>query len=237
MEFKPIASSSKGNCYIVTSPGVSPLLIEAGIPIRKIREALGFSLSNVAATLISHEHMDHAKAVKDLLKAGVDCYMSVGTAKMLGVDGHHRTTTIEPFGVEMVGPWTVFTFPLEHDAAESFGFFVLHPATNERCLFIPDTGFIKNRFTGVNILCIECNNLEEILSANIINGSIPAVAGRRIRRHHMSLERVISMLKANDLSLCREIWLLHLSDRNSDEAKMIRTVQEVTGIPCRACEK
>jgi len=38
------------------------------------------------------------------------------------------------------------------------------------------------------------------------------------------------MLKANDLSQCREIWLLHLSDGNSDENEMRRRVQEATGI-------
>jgi phosphoribosyl 1,2-cyclic phosphodiesterase len=81
------------------------------------------------------------------------------------------------------------------------------------------------------------NTLEDILSANILNGALPAVAGRRIRRNHMSLERLITMLKANDLTRCREIWLLHLSSGNSDEAKMVRTVQEATGIPCKACKE
>ena len=60
MEFKPIASSSRGNCYLVRSDGVPDLLIEAGISIKKIREALwrnGTSLSSLAGCLISHEHL------------------------------------------------------------------------------------------------------------------------------------------------------------------------------------
>ena len=57
MEFKAIASSSKGNCYLATSPGIQPLLIEAGVPVKKIREATGFGLSEVAGCLISHEHL------------------------------------------------------------------------------------------------------------------------------------------------------------------------------------
>jgi hypothetical protein len=47
----------------------------------------------------------------------------------------------------------------------------------------------------------------------------------------MSLERVISMMKANDLSRCRAIWLLHLSDANSNEELMRRKVQETVGVP------
>jgi hypothetical protein len=42
--------------------------------------------------------------------------------------------------------------------------------------------------------------------------------------------KVIGMLRANNLSRCREIWLLHLSDANSDEREMQRRVQEETGI-------
>lgn len=57
VKFKPIASSSKGNCYIVEAEGSKPLLLEAGIPIKKIREALNFGLSNLAGCLISHEHL------------------------------------------------------------------------------------------------------------------------------------------------------------------------------------
>ena len=104
----------------------------------------------------------------------------------------------------------------------------------ERLLFIPDTSHVMNRFKNVTILAIECNHVADILSDNIQEGNIPSVVGRRVRRNHMSLDSVIGMLKANDLSRCREIWLLHLSDANSDEARMIRTVQEQTGIPCRA---
>jgi hypothetical protein len=101
---------------------------------------------------------------------------------------------------------------------------------------VSDTAYVKNRFVGVTILAIECNNIEEILSRNIVQGNIPAVVGRRVRRNHMNLGRVIDMLKANDLSQCREIWLLHLSDGNSDEARMIREVQEATGVPCYAAQ-
>jgi len=41
----------------------------------------------------------------------------------------------------------------------------------------------------------------------------------------------VAMLKANDLSKCREIHLLHLSDGNSDEQLMRQKVEAATGIP------
>ena len=179
---------------------------------------------------------DHAKAVKDLIKAGVDCWMSGGTAQALGVSNSYRLNKLALFN-KLPDRWLVAPVPLEHDAAEPTGFFIACKNDSDRVLFIPDTGFVKNRFTGVNILAIECNHLEEKLSENILNGSIPAVAGRRTRRNHMSLERVITMLKSNDLSQCRAIYLLHLSNANSHEKRMIRAVQEATGIPTKVAEE
>lgn len=237
MEFKPIASSSRGNCYLLTSDGAAPLLLEAGIPIRKIREALrafGLSLSDIAATLVSHEHGDHSKAVMDLLKASVDCYMSQGTANRLDVLLHHRNHIIDGWEHKYdLSGWVIRTFHLEHDAEEPLGFFIAQK--DDRLLFVPDTAYVKEHFQGITIAAIECNFQADILTNNVLSGALPPVAGHRVRRSHLSLENVISFLKANDLSKCRSIYLLHLSDGNSDERQMIQEVQAATGIPTEAC--
>jgi phosphoribosyl 1,2-cyclic phosphodiesterase len=233
MNFKPVASSSRGNCYLLESPGVPSLLIEAGIPVKAVREALGFTLSDIAGCLISHEHGDHSKGVKDLLKAGVDVYTSQETAAALGISDHHRHVVISSEHVYSMWDWKVLPFGLHHDVP-CHGFMIASP-DGDRLLFIPDTSYIRNRFAGINIIAIEANYVADQLSENIHKGAVPASLGHRVRRNHMSLDSVIAMLKANDLSACREIWLLHLSDQNSDEARMVRAVQKATGIPCRAC--
>jgi phosphoribosyl 1,2-cyclic phosphodiesterase len=51
----------------------------------------------------------------------------------------------------------------------------------------------------------------------------------RIIRSHMSLETLKDMLRANDLSKVEAIYLLHLSDGNSDAVRFKREVQELTG--------
>ena len=229
MEFKSIASSSKGNCYLLTErPGVAPLLLEAGIPIGKIKEALGFNLHEVAGALISHCHGDHSKAANDMLKAGVDVWTSEETAEALGIRNHHRTNILSADNQENIGEWVVLPFDLHHDVP-THGFLIGGPNL-EKLLFIPDTSYIRNRFESVNIIAIECNYIADKLSHNIQSGAIPKAVGRRVRRNHMSLDTVLGMLKANDLSRCREIWLLHLSDGNSDEGEMRKRVQEETGI-------
>jgi len=154
--------------------------------------------------------------------------MPEDAAERMGVEGHHRAHIILSGHQEVVPGWTVLPFELHHDAPAS-GFLVADP-DGDKLLFVPDTAFLKNRFIGVNIIAMECNYCGDILSGNIQHGHIPTVVGRRVRRNHMSLDTVIGFLQANDLSRCREIHLLHLSDGNSDEAAMRRRVQEVTGI-------
>lgn len=56
MEVKTIASSSSGNCYIIVS-GESFLLVECGISIKKIKKAVGFSISSAVGCLVSHGHL------------------------------------------------------------------------------------------------------------------------------------------------------------------------------------
>jgi phosphoribosyl 1,2-cyclic phosphodiesterase len=228
MNFKPLASSSRGNCYLVESDGAASLLLECGIPIKRIREGLNFGLSRLAACFVSHGHGDHSKAVPDMLKAGVDVYLPREAAEAIGIDTHHRAHIIKGGHQESVDGWTVLPFDLHHDA-QAVGFLVADP-DGDKLLFVPDTAFVQNRFQGVNLIAVECNYVADILSANIQRGSIPQVVGRRVRRSHMSLDTVIGFLKANDLSRCREIWLLHLSDGNSNEEIMRRRVQEETRI-------
>ena len=234
MTFRSIASSSSGNAYLLESRGAKPLLIEAGIPIKKLREALNFGLSGLAGCLCSHEHMDHVKAVKDLLKMGVECFMSCGTADALQVTDHHRYNPLIADATQHVEQWRIRPFDLKHDAAEPMGFLISH--VNEKCLFIPDTAYIKPKFSGITILAAECNHNSDILAENQQRKNAVTSLGRRVRRNHMSLETFIKMLKENDLTGCREIHLLHLSDSNSDEKRMVREVQEATGIPTYACE-
>jgi phosphoribosyl 1,2-cyclic phosphodiesterase len=238
ISFYSISSSSRGNAYILSAPGISPLLLEAGLPIKRLREELfarNLKLSDLAGACISHEHGDHAKAVRDMLKAGVDCYMSNGTATALGVYDHHRFVPVDYDTIResLIGRWQVKSFCLQHDAADPRGFMITHG--DDRLLFIPDTVGMNEQFRGVTTIAIECNHISDILDANVANGSVPAELGKRVIQTHMSLSATISMLKNSDLSKCRKIYLLHLSDTNSDEQRMRREIQESTGIPTEVC--
>ena len=227
IQIKTLASSSKGNCYYVTD-GDSPLLLDAGISIKQIRQGIGFGLTSLSGCLVSHLHGDHIKAVPDLLKAGVDVYMSQGTAAVLGK--HHRLHIVEPLKQFRLDTWTVLPFPAEHDCEGAVGFLLANRA-GEKLLYLTDSYYCRYTFTGLTHIMIECNHAYDILDANVANGSLPVAMKKRLIKSHFSLERVKQFLKANDMSQVREIHLIHLSDGNSDSERFKREIQSLTAKP------
>ena len=221
-----LASGSKGNCYYVTD-GKTPLLLECGIPWKEIQRGLNFKTSDIAGCLISHDHKDHCKALKDTVKAGIDCHMSKGTGEALKATGH-RIKTVKAREQFKVGTWTILPFETEHDAVEPLGY-LLANQDSEKLLYITDTFYCRYRFSGINYIMIECNHSYDILRANVEAGLLDPELKNRLIKSHFSMENVKEFLKANDLSKVQEIWLIHLSDGNSDEARFKREIQELTG--------
>ena len=228
MRFESFYSGSTGNLYRV-SDGNTRLLIECGVPIKKIRAALDFKLGEIAACLVTHSHLDHAKAAADIMKAGIDLYCTKGTAEALGLSGHrlHCIKAGEQFAIDK---YAILPFATEHDCNESIGFLIA--SGPEKLLFATDTFYLKYRFTGLTAIAIECN-----WSKDTISPDTPKVVLDRLYSSHFSLENVVEFLKANDLSKVTSIHLLHLSSDNSDEKLFKQTIERLTGIPVYVAQK
>ncbi len=235
MDIKILASGSSGNCYRV-SDGKTAILLECGISIQKIRDGLNFKLSEIEACFITHEHKDHSKAVKDIARAGIDVYMSCGTAIKLGFGLYsHRINFIGAGSQFEIGSFTVLPFLTQHDAAEPLGFLICSNITGDKLVFATDTYYIKYRFRGLTHIMIECNYANDILNSNIEAGLIPESLKNRLLESHMSLDNCKEFLRANDLSNVKEIYLMHLSNGNSDEARFKKEIQELTGKQVIVC--
>lgn len=226
IEITPIASGSLGNCYRIDD-GRIPLLLECGISYKEIQKKLNFRTSEIVACLVSHEHQDHSKSVKDLMKVGIDCYMSKCTAEALDVSGH-RLHIIKARQQFHIGSWVVLPFETQHDAVEPLGFLLANQA-GDKLLYATDTYYIRYKFRGLTHIMIECNYSMDILKTKVKAGLMEPAIKRRILKSHFSLKNVKDFLRANDLSKVREIWLLHMSDGNSDAERFKREVQELTG--------
>jgi phosphoribosyl 1,2-cyclic phosphodiesterase len=239
MDIKIIASGSSGNCYKI-SDGKTALLIECGIPIKKIKEGCDFDFSNIAGCIISHEHGDHAKAVRDVMKMGIEVWTSRGTAEAIGLNvldyNSHVFNALAIDGKGLIeyasvgiGTFWVAPFTVHHDAAEPVGFLIHSKITGDRLLFMTDSYYTDYRFSGLTHIMIEANYSKQDLNDAVEDGRTQQGLKKRLYNSHMSLEHCIEMLKANDLSKVKQIYLLHLSGNNSDGAEFKKRVQEQTG--------
>jgi len=208
------------------SDGTTKIMIEAGLPIKRIKQALNFRISEIEGLLLSHIHGDHSKSIKDMVKLGVNCHMPPATAEGLKID-NHRIKPVESDKSFKIGTLMVYPFKAEHDV-EAYGYLILNE-NQERLLFLTDSYYCRYKFKGLTHIAIEANYSLDILNQNIAEGITPRVMKKRLINAHMSLETLLDFLKANDLSKVEEIWLLHLSDTNSNEELFKREVQEITG--------
>ena len=228
MKIQVIGSGSSGNAYII-SDGATALLLDAGMQYKKIQIATGFNISKLAGCLVTHSHMDHCKAVRDLAKAGVDVYTSQGTIDSLNLVSH-RIHPVKALDVFTVGTFTIKAFDVQHDAPEPLGFVITSNETNKKLLYVTDSYYTKYKFRGLTHILIECNYDEEGLKKSIESGETSPEMAKRIRQSHMSLEHLIEMLKANDLSRLQQIWLLHMSDVRGDAERYKQEIMKLTGV-------
>jgi phosphoribosyl 1,2-cyclic phosphodiesterase len=228
MKIDILASGSEGNCYMV-SDGETKTMIEAGLPIRKIRGLSGFKLREVSACLVSHDHGDHSKAIPNLMRSGLDCYMSAGTARKTGSTGH-RLHILEPMKQISIDSWTLLPFPVDHDAEEPMGF--LLGSGREKLLYVTDTATIPYKFPGLTHIMVECNYQEKYLQRAVADGKVTATERGRIILNHMSLETLVRWLGlVMDRNSLQQIHLLHGSKRHGQQDE-IREAVEVTGGGC-----
>lgn len=227
MKLKVISTGSKGNAYILSNDNEA-LLIEAGVNIKEIKQALDFDLSKVVGCIVTHEHLDHAKAAFDVARLGIDVYCSLGTMKARSLGVVNRVKRIKSREVFTAGNFKIMPFDVKHDANEPLGFLIEHPDCG-KTLFLTDTYYCKYTFPGLNNILIEANYSKEIIDKKFGPDSEKEFLRNRILQSHFSLANCKDMLSANDLSKVNNIVLIHLSDSNSDEKQFVKEVTELTG--------
>ena len=227
MKLHVLGSSSSGNCYLFQSEKTGEVLaVEAGVKFNKVKKVLDFNLNSIVGCIVSHEHGDHAKCVGDFINACIPCYMSQGTKHALGFSSSYWAKGLLPFEQVVINGFRVIPFPVQHDAAEPYGYLIRH----EECgtvLFATDTYFLKYKFPGLNNVMLECNYSKEILDANFTAGRIDKIRYERTIKSHMSYDNCLLTLQANDLSQVCNILLLHLSDNNSNATEFIHGIERL----------
>ncbi len=252
IKVQPLASSSRGNAYLLTQDNAAPaLLLEAGLPFKETQRRIwdqNLTLADIAGVLISHEHGDHAKSAIELMARGLDVYTSNGTGEAilekriaeLGIGTvkllNHRLHQVKAREQFKIGPsrfeWTVLPFETIHDAAEPFGYLISDG--EDKLVYITDTAYVTAKFIGLTIVMIECNYDMDSLTAE---GKTHPEVKTRVIKNHFGLDQVKRFFEANDLTKVREIWLMHLSDSHGDAAKFKKEIQRQTGAQVYVAKK
>lgn len=247
MRFECLASSSAGNCFYIelAREGDTPvkLLLEVGLPYMEIvkkAQLQGIDIAKVNAFLVTHGHMDHAKACENLITRRRALYaneniISKFYGPMANVLRHDEAKAIASDTV-------VLPFGVEHDAPNSLDFVI--QTSLEQILFVNDCKLFKADLSGFKFdyVCIEANYDGQVLhfayeEAKKNNDNVNIARYERLFDSHMSLAHCIQHLNKLDLSECKAIFLMHLSDRHANENKFKAEVKKATSINTFVCKK
>lgn len=228
MVLKCLGSGSSGNCYLFeASDGV--LILECGIPFAEIKKALKFKTKGILGCIISHEHKDHSKCLKDMLRSGIKVMALREVFDSQQLSNRVFCKEIQPMHGYQVGGFKIFCLSVAHDVP-CLGFVIEHREMG-KLLFITDTMMLEYRIPKLNHIMIEANYADDILQYNIDNGIVPNSLRSRLMHSHMEIETTKGILRANDLSAVSEIILVHLSGNNSDARRFAKEISETAGKP------
>jgi ribonuclease BN (tRNA processing enzyme) len=156
-------------------------------------------------------------------------YASAGTYDALNVSTEDRIGCLNQGYLKEVFGFLVGSFKANHDAAEPLNFII-----DEKILFITDNYKLQFDFSAFKFTCvmIEANYCEEL-----IKGKADDFVNKRRFRSHMSFQTALLTLKTLDLSECKQIILIHLSDGYTDEKRFIQDTEKAFGIPTICADK
>ena len=250
MQIISIGSSSSGNSYIIKAAGRA-IILDVGLSCKAIMAALDeeqIEPDDVAAVLVTHEHVDHVKSVRAVSRKcqKATFYASRGTIESAAAFSYvpeERLMFIsagESFNIESAeenegGGITITAFELSHDALEPIGFTI--EADGEKLAVITDTGIIKDdtyeAISDSDQLVFEANHDVDML----MFGEYPYPVKVRIKgdKGHLSndyaadaLSRILSDRKGSAEKPLR-VMLAHLSFHNNAPLFARQTVEDRLG--------
>jgi len=227
-------SGSKANGYILQND-TEAIIIEAGVPIKEAKKALGFNIRKVVGCLVSHSHTDHAGRAREYQDSNINICASMDTAIEADIKAGRLLQVFRHGDTFALGGFTVKAVEVRHDVA-CFAFLIRHPDIG-LMLFATDTFYLPYTFEGLTNIMIEANYSREIVRRNIQGGYIHPSFEKRIIQSHLEITDTIKALQANDLTGVNNIVLLHLSDSNSDADDFRERVQRITGKTVYVAEK
>lgn len=221
IKLKVLGSGSSGNSYALIADNGEILAIEAGCKFMDFKKMIDWKISNVVGCIVTHEHLDHARYIKDLMKSGIPVYTAFETQTALETITGERTIAISPRRTRQIGSFTVTPFNVPHDTEiECYGYLIKHEEMGQ-LLFLTDLEYCKYNFSKLNIehIMVEAN-----YSMDLVDRNEPNYEHRL--RGHMSLDTAIKFIQKNDNPALRNVVLIHLSDTSGNPALFLQRTKE-----------
>lgn len=222
----PLFSSSKGNAVYVGSK-TSGILIDAGVSLKRLKEALSrceIEETAIRAVFITHDHSDHVKGLFQFTKQfKVPVY-----GQEITLNNIKEQITSEAFSISgsvQAAGMEITPFSTSHDTDQSCGYRIRTP-DQRLCAVCTDLGIVtpevEEHLTGCNLVLLEANYDEEMLR----RGGYPAWLKSRIRSDHGHLSNTDCARQAARLLKTGTTRLIlgHLSQDNNTPELAERTV-------------
>ena len=211
MNVTAIASSSKGNAYVVEQDGEA-LLIDCGVSCKMLKAAV--DLSRIGGILITHNHVDHVSGLKRLLnRINVPVYANVMTAEAVSYQekiDENAFVCFENGQAFEIGPFAVSPFSVPHDAADPVGYLV---RGDETYFHGTDIGTpldsIGVKLAEAEIATLESNHdLVMLRTSRRPPSLVQRIAGPR---GHLSNDQACDLVKRFASPRLKRLLLAHLS--------------------------
>jgi phosphoribosyl 1,2-cyclic phosphodiesterase len=221
IKLKILGSGSSGNSYALIADNGEILAIEAGCKFMDFKKMIDWKISNVVGCIVTHEHLDHARYIKDFMQSGIPVYTAFETQSALETITGERTIALSPNKSYQISSFTVVPFNVPHDTEiECYGYLIKHEEMG-KLLFLTDLEYCKYDFSSMKVeqIMVEAN-----YSMDLVDRDEPNYEHRL--RGHMSLDTALKFISTNDNPALRNVVLIHLSDKSGDPALFKQKTEE-----------
>ena len=236
LEFSVLASGSSGNALYIRS-NQTQILLDAGISGKQLQQRLqqstGVSLDGLDALLLTHEHIDHVRGLRQVIKQSrAQIYTTEGTWNQVGTPVEpdlkgREVHTVKAGQAFSVGNILVTPFAVSHDAEEPVAY--RFDSEGSSLTVATDLGYvsdsIKEVIAGCQSYVFESNHDVNMLRA----GRYPWNIKRRILGDKGHLSNIDAAIALADFLGTREVdvYLAHLSEENNQPDLAELTVSSV----------
>lgn len=210
MFLKTVSTGSIGNCYLLQENNGETLILDCGVPLKDIKKGLDWNIRNVAGCIVTHEHKDHSRSVKDLRNMGIRVIAPYESGEVHSM--HFK-----------LGGFDIQAFEVPHNGTWCNGFYIKTPLPDEqRILYMTDLEYCPYSFKKqrINHMLIECNYIADMVDSDLPN-FCHKVKG------HCELQTTKGIVETNNSTDLRTVILCHIGCETCDNDRIVAEVQKV----------